>query len=549
MPTEVTTAVHRIPVEDLVPNPQNPRRITDKHPSLPSLAQSLKESGQVVPIVVRPIRTGPDEITGYQILAGERRWRAARLAKLEALDAIVREVDDQTAFTICVIENLQREDLHWLEEARGVGAMVEKGWSIETIAAQLGKSVGWVHLRSKLADLSPKFLAAVEKHERFQQWPVAMVEVIARLPHEVQDQICGKQKDYEILNADSAAELHKVIRANYLHQLAAAPWDIHDAKLVPKAGACSSCPKRSSCQQSLFEDAKGDTCLDVKCWSEKKQAHREAAIAELRKEAPTARIAIRENAGWEEKRELRDSFGGKVLDSYEFKVVKEGTKGAKPAILMGGGNPKLGYVVLGNAAASAAKAEASEKKSAPTPPKERLEAFMKRRTAYRVGVVIGKLGGPSDSNSPNHWKSHSKMKACAPDVKRPGIHVLMAVAVEIGMRDEYLNYHDHAWKRVGDMVKDGAASVEDAFWERLRNDIIGKLIADREYRGEDEGAEYVAGICGLDWKAIVAEAQDKLPLPRTLAEYFNEDGTKRTSATAAAVVKPAKKAKAASAKG
>jgi ParB/RepB/Spo0J family partition protein len=553
MPSTTDAQISQIPVADIDPSPHNPRRITDKHPSLPSLAQSLKEHGQIQPIVVRPVIHPKTSEISYEILAGERRWRAARIAGLTTLQAIVREVDEQTAWTITVVENLQREDIHWLEEARGVSAMVEKGWSIETIASQLGKSVGWVHMRSKLAEISPAWLQAVEDDDHFaHRWPIAMIERIARLPVQFQEDLL-KVKSWGLREADSVAELDRVLDAEYLHQLSAAEWDIDDAKLLPSAGACSACPKRSSCQQNLFEEQKGgDRCLDGVCWDKKAQLAAKARVGNALQQHPDLVVL---KSGSTEDKELK-AFGIKKPKDVDYEwrsglaPAKQGEKGAKPVVVIEGSSAsKVKWMKPAGGSSAARGRDRAAKDPTPTPPKERLEQFLKRRTNHHVGQVLAKLGAPADASSPNHWQNKVKIKACAPDVKRPDLLTLCAIATELGLRNEYVGHQHHSWKGASELIAGGAASIEDAFWERLRYDIISKLIADRVFDGDDNGALFIAEVCGLDWKAIVAEAQDKNPLPRTLAEIFNEDGTKRTDVKVREQPKAKAKAKTAAAKG
>jgi ParB family chromosome partitioning protein len=139
------TAVRDIPLEKVVPNPSQPR-ITWHEETLGELAASIREHGVLQPILVRP--AGDD----YEIIAGERRWRASKLAGKETIPAIVERFDDATALEIALIENLQREDLSPLDEAIIYKKMTgELGYSIRNLAAKLGKDKGYVENRLRLA--------------------------------------------------------------------------------------------------------------------------------------------------------------------------------------------------------------------------------------------------------------------------------------------------------------------------------------------------------------------------------------------------------------
>ncbi len=144
------TAVRDIPISKITPNPSQPR-MTWHEESLKELAASIKEHGVLQPILVRPSASAGSE-AGYEIIAGERRWRASKLAGRDTIPAIVERFDDATALEIALIENLQREDLSPLDEAYIYTKMTsELGYSIRGLAAKLGKDKGYVENRLRLA--------------------------------------------------------------------------------------------------------------------------------------------------------------------------------------------------------------------------------------------------------------------------------------------------------------------------------------------------------------------------------------------------------------
>ena len=122
-------------INDIIPNRDQPRKTFDEA-ALEELAESIRQHGILQPLLVRPLPSG-----GYQLVAGERRWRAARLTKLDEVPVIVKELTDTEAMELAIIENLQREDLNPIEEAEGLQALAEKcGYTQEEIAASVGKS-------------------------------------------------------------------------------------------------------------------------------------------------------------------------------------------------------------------------------------------------------------------------------------------------------------------------------------------------------------------------------------------------------------------------
>jgi ParB family chromosome partitioning protein len=126
-----------IRVDAIRPNPQQPRKHFDPT-ALAELEQSIRELGVLVPIIVRPL---PGRTDAYELIAGERRWRAAAAARLETIPAIVREADDRASLEVAVVENLQRQDLDPLEEAMGFQHLIDEyRFTQERLAERLGKS-------------------------------------------------------------------------------------------------------------------------------------------------------------------------------------------------------------------------------------------------------------------------------------------------------------------------------------------------------------------------------------------------------------------------
>ena len=124
-----------LPINDIIPNKEQPRKTFDEA-ALGELADSIAQHGVLQPLLVRPLPTG-----GYQLVAGERRWRASRIAGLKEVPVIVKELTDTEAMQLAIIENLQREDLNPIEEAEGLQALIDKcGFNQEEVAVSVGKS-------------------------------------------------------------------------------------------------------------------------------------------------------------------------------------------------------------------------------------------------------------------------------------------------------------------------------------------------------------------------------------------------------------------------
>jgi ParB/RepB/Spo0J family partition protein len=141
-----TAQIREIPVERILPNPAQPR-LSYEEESLTELADSIREHGVLQPILVRPAGRS------YELIAGERRWRASRMAGRETIPAIVVEFDEQTALEVSIIENLQREDVTPLEEAAMLRKMTDAfGYSVRQLAQKVGKDKGYVENRLRLTD-------------------------------------------------------------------------------------------------------------------------------------------------------------------------------------------------------------------------------------------------------------------------------------------------------------------------------------------------------------------------------------------------------------
>lgn len=155
----------KLPVDLLQRGKYQPR--IDMHPdSLQELADSIRSQGVVQPIVVRPLNAVPGEPLRYEIIAGERRWRAAQMAGLHEIPAVIRRVTDQAAVAMALIENIQREDLNPLEEARALDRLIKEfDMTHQTAAEAVGRSRAAVSNLLRLLELGDEVKALVERGE------------------------------------------------------------------------------------------------------------------------------------------------------------------------------------------------------------------------------------------------------------------------------------------------------------------------------------------------------------------------------------------------
>ncbi len=261
------TVYQMIPIEKLKESKFNTRKGVDQA-KLDELTASVKSVGVLTPLLARPIPKNG----GYELAAGSRRLRAAKAAGIKQLPVIVRDMDDKTLLEIIMIENLQREDVHPLDEAAGYHELIKKhGYDAAGVAEKIGKSESYIWKRLKLSTLIPE----AQKAFADERCTVGHAIRIARLQPEEQKEVVesffsGKEYQEEI----SAENLGGHIAQEYHHDLHAAPFSKKDSELIKAAGSCVECPKRTGYTPALFPDIeKKDTCTDPQCFNAKIEAH------------------------------------------------------------------------------------------------------------------------------------------------------------------------------------------------------------------------------------------------------------------------------------
>ena len=257
-----------VPITALAESATNPRKRFDAK-SLDELAASFKTQGILAPLLVRELAENK-----YEVVAGARRLRAAKLAELEKLPVRVVKLTDAEAIEAQCVENLQREDIHPLEEALGFKSLLELGepaYTIAIIASRAGKSETYVYGRIRLADLIPPVAEAFLKD----QITIGHALLIAKLPASQQQEafsaafrgLWTSEGNSQVLIP--VRELAAWIESNILLQLAFAPFDKQDETLVPEAGSCVNCPKRTGFNKLLFPDVRKDSCTSPDCFRAK----------------------------------------------------------------------------------------------------------------------------------------------------------------------------------------------------------------------------------------------------------------------------------------
>lgn len=285
---------------DLRPSPTNPRR-TFPEEGLRQLAASFAAHGVLQPLLVRPMGdagrwTGKtwEGVEYFEVVAGERRLRAAALANLTGLPVVIRWLTDAEALEIQLVENDQREDVRPSEQAAAYARLVAAGRTVEQVVAATGKTASFVRSVLALAKLPAWALSAADAGTL----PRRTAELVARVPGEESRKravYCvltsathpefvpdnyeedARRGGHEPLSYRDAKDL---VSNHFTRQLKGCPFDRKSLDLVPAAGSCEACPKRAGNDpEAVAEGVRADVCLDPDCYAAKVAAYREREIA------------------------------------------------------------------------------------------------------------------------------------------------------------------------------------------------------------------------------------------------------------------------------
>jgi ParB/RepB/Spo0J family partition protein len=256
--------IEYIKLADIFASPTNPRRHVDDGP-LAELGESIRKFGVIQPITLRAKKGMSGK---YELVCGERRWLASKLVERLSIPAIIRDLSDDEVLDLQFTENLQRQDVHPMDEAVTFKAMIATNrYTMADIAAKVLKSEAFVAQRISLNSLIPEF----QKDFWENKFLIGHAILFSRLPVKDQKELHKQYGGRE--NYDTLAQTKDYIDRNVIRKLSAAPFKRDDAELVPKAGPCTTCLKRSGCNTSLFADYdKDDRCFDQACFEQKMSA-------------------------------------------------------------------------------------------------------------------------------------------------------------------------------------------------------------------------------------------------------------------------------------
>ena len=528
--------VRSIPVKDVLV-PQNYSRKRGIDEATKELAESIKATGGVIqPIIVKEMGTG------YEIVAGLRRLNATKLIGFADIRALVlpADTDQETLNLYTVTENLQREDLTPLEQANDIKKLILAGDDIKSIAAKLGKSVGWVARRAKLNDLTEGWRQEFNG-ELTEGWTVGHFELIARFGHDVQNSILKEIRGlhpWEARNFREFKHFEEFI-ADRMYLLKKAPWKLDDDTLLPKAGACIACPKRSSQNPELFDEEptdekidKNDRCLDINCWARKAEKFLENKIEDKRKKYPDLVVLKKDYHG------CRIKSINEIIENAEpefyYETARKSDKGSVPAMVVDGdGLGRMRWVKRLGGEPSTVKEKADQD---PEDPKTKLENRKRKHWGRRYSLILNTLRGRLDDSGYNSYDAQKTHKPLSMGESYPlpdsilkddsGYLRLIALAAVFGtaFRVDYMSSGE--WDNYEKLVND-TPQPRDVLL-KLWQAVIPVLSSRLAHRNGDEAARAVEDakkmckVLEIDYEALEQEAVEQLPDPKSWAKLERE---------------------------
>jgi ParB/RepB/Spo0J family partition protein len=315
--------------------------------ALHDLIASIKEKGVIQPVLLRPLAKNGANV--YELVCGERRFRASRAADLKDIPAYIRPLTDEEALEAQVIENLQRENVNPMKEAIAFEWMTKtKKMTTKQIADRIGKSQDYVQERIRLTTLHKDAQDLVRSGVLPLKAALKLASVPAQL-HQKALSNCiatvegstGKQYTFKGLE-----ELQRWLSYNVFNELAFADFDTNDTSLVPVAGSCLSCTKRTKNAGGLFDDvSKKDSCFDGRCFLEKQLAQYARVKTEVQLTFPGAEV-VYQSRSYRSDVELKKTIKGPFIESHHGNEISKTEAKKQLEKFDKGQDPKIKIAVL-----------------------------------------------------------------------------------------------------------------------------------------------------------------------------------------------------------
>ena len=483
--------------------PSRTNRTVTEDDELHLLAATIKAYGILQPLLLRklPAERLQDTFENletrkaqFEIIAGERRYAAARIAGLRSVPVLVIEADNLAALQLQLIENLHRKNLNPLEEARQLQLLIDEfGMTREDAADSIKKSRTHVYESLRLLSLQPKAQAALKDGRLSRSLALLVLQrPTAAMQEEFAERILTGGPDGGPMSTRAAQDL---ARRNYMTELDKAPFDLTDAKLCPRVGACTNCPKRTGATPEFWDKQGPDACTDTVCFNEKKEAHFERIKAD-------AVLKGKQIISGKTARDIMPTETGSMRGYIALDKASQGSKAetrqvlgqdvpASRVVLIEA--PSGGYVeaVPVHAASAAVQEKAQEAPVKPTakvdspkatpaatePDKATLQAEYERRWRERAvdATIAGLRTCPAEeANHLPSWCALVVLETLAADVPKPQLMAIFDLA-----DDKY--YEDALSEALSD------ASEEDLPTLLI---IIMQLVCTLDLRGDKPSVYY-----------------------------------------------------------
>lgn len=401
-----------MPVASIVPSKDNARVIDTKSESFNNLMESIKAGGVQIPIHVWP---HPDKRKKdlFEIRCGERRWLACKTLGHRTIPAIVhRGINYEVAMLLTITENKFHEKLKPLEEVEEIARCMDNlDGDAKLIAGLIGQTEQWVRLRVNIhRNLCGPWRQAFVVHPHFSDWSIGHLTLIARLPGTAQRQML-KNIETQPWNWErvSVKDLDNRLSQS-LMLLIKAKWGLDDKLILPKAGACSSCTKRSGSEPMLWfggikEQIKTkDRCLDPDCWGKKLSRYLEQRAKQFNEKFENLTYRTLEHLTASEKEALTEKFG-RVYDMEDVVRSTSGAKNAVPSLVVSAKG--AGMITFVKEKRFGVAGMGAKRPGKVTPLKERREKLKCKRWAQVMLLLTDKVDAAE-----THWLKYRDKVTC-----------------------------------------------------------------------------------------------------------------------------------------
>ena len=508
-------------MDSIVPSKDNARNIDVKSVSFLELMESIKAGGVQIPIHVwQPADKRKKNI--FEIRCGERRWRACKILKHNTIPAIVHHgISYEVAMLLTITENKFHDPLKPLEEVEEISRCMENlDGDAKLIASLTGQTEQWVRLRVNIhRNLCEPWRQAFVGHPHFTDWSIGHLTLIARLPATAQRELLKSIETRPWLwERVSVKDLDGRLSQS-LMLLVKAKWGLDDKLILPKAGACSSCTKRSGSEPVLWfggikEQIKTkDRCLDPDCWGKKLSRYLEQRAKHFNEKFENLTYRSLEHLDSEEKAALTEKFG-RVYDVEDVERSTSGAKNAVPSLVVskkGAGmitfikEKKFGGPGMGGA----------KRAGKVTPLKERREKLKCKRWAQVMLLLADKI-----DQAETHQLKYSDKETC-----------VMALSACFG--NTTIVFGLSARKQFDALVKPrNKEKVLQLLWTNIKPS-LRELIAYGGPASQIKGdytkcARWLGNLLKIDIDKMFAEVSKAkgFTVPKSWAS-LNEDGTPR----------------------